>query len=90
MNQKSITLQCNIAGYYDESSFIENDIVWSFMDQPLSSNEKYMIFNGKIDCPTYGRCGLSRLEINDLNSSDLGEYVCSFESFSQTISLTCK
>ena len=82
-----LQLQCTLAGYVDQLTINENLIEWRFKGVRLVTGSKYVIAVASSDCPPYGRCGVGFLTIRNLNNDDLGDYVCSFENLSQTITL---
>ena len=82
-----LQLQCTLAGYVDQLTINQNLIEWRFNDERLVTGSKYVIAVASSDCPPYGRCGLGFVTIRNLNNDDLGDYVCSFENLSQTITL---
>ena len=84
--QSSVTLRCQLAGYVDLLTDDANLIEWSFNGQSVSGGD-YLITAGRPSCE-YGTCVVSLLSISNLDSSDLGVYTCSFESLSQTVTLT--
>ena len=80
----AVTLKCSLAGY-DAGA---EQISWAFNEQPITSGtNNYIISVSSMECPPYGTCGLGLLVISDLDSNDVGEYVCSFADMSQTITL---
>ena len=87
VNSGDLTLECVLAGYIDESIISIGLISWTFKGQPLTTDSTYTISVAKRDCPPYGTCALGGLRIRELSSDVLGEYVCSFDDLSQTITL---
>ena len=82
-----ITLECTLAGYVEQLTISEDLIRWTFDGQPLTTDSDYFISVGSRECSPYGICSLSFLRIRNLGNNDLGNYVCSFENLSQTITL---
>ena len=79
-------LHCTLAGYPDRID--AESIVWSFMGQRITRSDKYILsVSNNEECPPYIACGIAFLQISDLNSSDDGDYTCSFEELSRTITL---
>ena len=83
-----ITLTCTLAGYLDDDD-IETDLIkWTFNGTQLATDtNKYVISISSSNCPPYGLCALGILTIKDPSDNDLGQYMCSFEDMSQTITL---
>ena len=83
-----VTLTCTLAGHLDDDD-IETDLIkWTFNGTQLATDtNKYVISISRSNCPPYGLCALGILTIKDPSDSDFGEYMCSFEDMSQTITL---
>ena len=79
-------LQCTLAGYLSDSVSPEL-ITWSFKGMTISLTSKYTPSVLNNACPPYSGCGFSFLQIIELNSDDVGDYMCSFENLSQNITL---
>ena len=86
-NCGELTLECTLAGYVEELTISEDLIDWTFNGQPLTTDSNYIISVGSRECSPYGICGLGFLRIVDVDSDDVGDYVCSFGDLSQTITL---
>ena len=86
-NSGELTLECTLAGYVEELTINEDLIDWTFNGQPLITDSNYFISVGSRECSPYGICGLGFLRIVDVDSDDLGDYVCLFGDLSQTITL---
>ena len=84
-HSEGVTLSCTLAGYIDTSEFVIN---WTFKERLLVVGHKYNISVSIKELPHYGRCGVGYLEIMDFTIQDLGDYKCSYESLSQTITVT--
>ena len=81
-----VDLQCTVVGYVPGSIDTEF-ITWSLDGVRIRSNEKYRPTVSLSDCPPYGLCAVGSLLILNVNSNDVGEYVCSHDDLSQTITL---
>ena len=80
----SVTLMCNLAGYNADAT----EISWSFHGQPLASGtDGYLISVARGECPPYNTCSVGLLGISNLDSDDIGVYMCSFGNQSQDITL---
>ena len=86
ISSQGLTLSCTLAGYVDNASS-EPLVNWTFNAEPLASGHKHSISVTNEEVTPYGKCSISYLNITDLSKNDLGEYMCSHGSLSQTITL---